>query len=64
MKKREPERRLRALGWWKDGEGGKHGKWTNGDAVTVVPRHIEINEITARSILRDAERHPGKGDRS
>jgi mRNA interferase HicA len=33
-------------------EGGSHTKVAIGDNQTVVPRHNEINEITARAILK------------
>jgi mRNA interferase HicA len=33
-------------------EGGSHTKVTVGDRRTVVPRHSEVNEITARAILK------------
>jgi len=33
-------------------EGGSHTKVTIGDLSTVVPRHNEINEITAKAILK------------
>lgn len=33
-------------------EGGSHTKVVIGDRRTVVPRHSEINEITAKSILK------------
>ena len=33
-------------------EGGSHTKVQIGDKRTVVPRHNEINEITARKILQ------------
>lgn len=33
-------------------EGAKHTKVVIGEARTVVPRHSEINERTARAILR------------
>lgn len=34
---------------------GKHEIWSNGkDAPIPVPRHKEINEITAKGILKDA----------
>jgi len=33
-------------------EGAKHTKVVIGEARTVVPRHREINEITAGKILR------------
>lgn len=33
-------------------EGSNHTKVTAGDRRTVVPRHNEINEITAKAILK------------
>ena len=35
-------------------EGGSHTKVFLGDRFVTVPRHREINELTARGILRDA----------
>ena len=60
MKKNHLERRLRKLGWWKAKEGRNHEKWTNGELVTMVPRHREINEFTATEILQLASDPPGK----
>jgi mRNA interferase HicA len=36
-------------------EGGNHTKVVIGDRTDVVPRHSEINEMTARSIIRKLE---------
>lgn len=33
-------------------EGGSHTKVVVGDRKTVVPRHNEVNEITAKAILK------------
>lgn len=33
-------------------EGAKHTKIRMGERMTVVPRHAEINEMTAKSILK------------
>jgi hypothetical protein len=51
MKKRDLERELQRLGFWR-ADGSKHDKWTNGIHTDTVPRHIEINEFTAKQILR------------
>lgn len=40
-------------------EGGQHTKVKLGDKQSVIPRHREINEITAQKILRHLE---AKGD--
>lgn len=36
-------------------EGAKHTKVSLGDKQTTIPRHTEINELTARAILRSLE---------
>lgn len=33
-------------------EGGSHTKVTIGERQSVVPRHNEVNEITAKAILK------------
>lgn len=41
-------------------EGGRHTKVALGSVVLTVPRHSEINEMTARGILRDAREGLGQ----
>jgi hypothetical protein len=36
-------------------EGGSHTKVTVGNRQTTIPRHSEINEMTARGILKYLE---------
>lgn len=33
-------------------EGGKHSFVTIGDRKTTLPRHSEVNELTARGIIK------------
>jgi hypothetical protein len=41
---------------------GNHDKWRLGSTVQVsVPRHVEINEITAQAILKATEKEIGEG---
>jgi len=54
MKRRDLERYLRAHGWTLARHGGKHDVWSRGERELVVPRHAEINEYTAKAILREA----------
>jgi mRNA interferase HicA len=61
VKKSGLDRRLRDLGWWLERQGGRHEVWTNGEMTEAVPRHREINERLARSIVRKAQANPGKG---
>jgi mRNA interferase HicA len=54
MKRRDLERKLRVLGWQLLRHGARHDVWARGERELVVPRHLEINEYTAKAILRDA----------
>lgn len=54
MKRTDLLQRLRQAGFTLK-EGGEHTKvYDNDKLITTVPRHREINEITARAILRAA----------
>jgi hypothetical protein len=57
VKRRELLRRLRDIAKAEGvelvmSEGGKHTQVRIGDRVSYVPRHSEVNELTARSIIR------------
>jgi mRNA interferase HicA len=54
MKRRDLEKKLRSLGWLLVRHGGRHDVWSNGERDLVVPRHNEINEYTAKAILKEA----------
>ena len=56
MKRRDLERQLCELGLVLRRHGGKHDVWSNADRsfTEYVPRHAEISEKLARSILRRA----------
>lgn len=54
MKRRDLEQRLQELGWRLLRHGGRHDIWERDGNEVVVPRHAEINEYTAKSILRQA----------
>lgn len=60
MKRKKLESELKKLGWWFLRHGGNHDIWTDGDRQEPIPRHNEINEKLARSIIRKAK----IGDRS
>lgn len=55
MKRAELEKHLTKLGWALNRHGAKHDVWTNGERKIAVPRHSEVNEYTAQSILKDAK---------
>ena len=60
MKRRELEKRLRALGWRYLRSGGKHDVWTNGEIEEYLPRHKEVGEGLARKILKTAYENPAE----
>lgn len=62
VKRKELEKKLNQLArstnkqiTW--AEGGNHSKVCIGELTITVPRHNEINEITARSIIKYFERN-------
>jgi predicted RNA binding protein YcfA (HicA-like mRNA interferase family) len=55
MKRRDLEKRLRNLGWHLDRRGARHDVWARGECELVVPGHVEVNEYTAKAILREAQ---------
>jgi mRNA interferase HicA len=56
VKRKDLVRRLRILGWVLLREGGRHSVFTDGVRTMSVPRHKEINENTARAILKAAKK--------
>jgi len=55
MKRKDLEKKLQKLGWRLYRHGVKHDIWSNGMYEIAVPRHKEINEITAKTILKVAK---------
>jgi mRNA interferase HicA len=55
MKQRDLKKALEALGWKFLREGGSHEVWTNGVETEAIPRHREVNEYTAKAIIRRAK---------
>jgi mRNA interferase HicA len=53
VKLKNLQQKLGSLGWYLLRQG-KHEIWTNGIETLAVPRHKEIDEFTAKSILRSA----------
>ena len=55
MKKKDLEQLLMKAGWIKTA-GGRHDKWIKeGCRPIPVPRHREINELTAKSIIKQMQ---------
>ncbi|MBQ1907729.1 MAG: type II toxin-antitoxin system HicA family toxin [Firmicutes bacterium] len=62
MKHRDLIRELESLGFVKLRSGSRHDIYHDGETAVQVPRHSEINEITAASILKKAlaSKRPGR----
>lgn len=56
MKRRTLEKELKRLGYEFLRHGGDHDIWTNGKDAVAVPRHNEVSEYTAKSIIKKAKR--------
>ncbi|MCL6480037.1 MAG: type II toxin-antitoxin system HicA family toxin [Peptococcaceae bacterium] len=54
MKRRDLIKKLTQNGWYLARHGSDHDIYTNGIKSQPVSRHNEINEITAKNILRKA----------
>lgn len=52
MKRRDLEKKLKEAGWYLLRNGADHDIWTNGKNIEPIPRHKEINERLAKTILR------------
>jgi predicted RNA binding protein YcfA (HicA-like mRNA interferase family) len=52
MKRRELIRLLKQNGWRSIRNKGDHEVYSNGASVVAVPRHSEVNELTAQSIVK------------
>ncbi|MCZ7558411.1 MAG: type II toxin-antitoxin system HicA family toxin [Bacteroidia bacterium] len=55
MKRQDLEAELRHLGWTLLRNGRRHDVWSNGQREIAIPRHREINEYTAKAILKEAK---------
>lgn len=55
MKRKDLIKRLTANGWWLLRSGANHDIYTNGTRFEPIPRHSEIKEQLAKSIIRRQE---------
>lgn len=52
MKHRELVKLLETNGWYIKRNGGNHDIYTDGRKIEPIPRHPEINERLAKSIIK------------
>jgi len=55
MKRKELEKKILELGWNFHRSGRRHDIWIKDEYELVIPRHNEINEYTAKAILKLAK---------
>ncbi len=53
--------RVAGVSWTLERQGAAHEIWRCGSVRVTIPRHREINEITARSILKQLDLVLGEG---
>jgi hypothetical protein len=47
--------------WARERQGSRHEVWRCGSTRVIIPRHREINELTAGALLRALEPELGRG---
>lgn len=52
MKRRDLIKLLESNGWWLLRNGANHDIYTNGQISEAIPRHPEIKDNLAKSIIR------------
>ncbi len=52
MKQRDLIKLLKQNGWWEIRHTGNHIVFTNGTDIEPVPKHKELNELLAKSIIK------------
>lgn len=56
MKRRDLINKLKKKGWYLLRNGAEHDIYTDGTRIEPIPRHSEINEKLAKSIIKKLER--------
>lgn len=52
MKRKDLIKLLEDNGWYLKRNGSNHDVYTNGIKTEAIPRHTEINEMLAKSIIK------------
>jgi mRNA interferase HicA len=67
VKRRDLERKIRraanaaGVTWVMVRQGGNHELWQAGETRVTIPRHRELNDITAEGIMKDLDIEFGEG---
>jgi hypothetical protein len=60
IRKISKQAKLSGKTWGLTRQGTNHEQWTCGNSVVYVPRHPQINDLTAEGICKDLEDELGK----
>ena len=60
MKHRKLIKEVETYGWWLERNGTNHDIYTNGTQKEPIPRHPDINEQTAKDIIKRVKKNPGR----
>lgn len=60
MKHRKLIKEIESHGWWLERHGTRHDIYTNGTQKEEIPRHPDINEMTAKDIIKRVKKNPGR----
>lgn len=59
MKRRKLIKSIEDNGWYFDHHGTNHDIYTNGKQYEPIPRHPDVNEQTAKDIIKRTKKNPG-----
>lgn len=60
MKHRKLIKSVEDNGWWLERHGTNHDIYTNGKQIIPIPRHPDVNEETAKDIIKKTKKNPGR----
>lgn len=60
MKHRKLIKEVESYGWWFERNGTRHDIYTNGTQREEIPRHPDVNEQTAKDIIKRVKKNPGR----
>lgn len=58
MKHRKLIKEVELCGWWLERSGKSHDIYTNGTQIEPIPRHPDVNEWTAKDIIKRVKKNP------
>ena len=60
MKHRKLIKEVESYCWWLERHGTRHDIYTTGTQKEEIPRHPDVNEMTAKDIIKRVKKNPGR----